>query len=107
LKLCLAPTLLSLAATFDSYLSEVIRFFLSVHPERYTESDKQISLIELFTRKNLQEVVSQVIDAEVGQLMRGSHADQVGFIESHLDVKIIAHYERWPKLLKYSRGEAS
>jgi hypothetical protein len=95
-----SATLLSLVATFDSYFSEIVHFFLSIHPERYTESDKQISLKELFTRKSLEEVVSQVIDLEVSQLMRGSHTEQVQFIESHLDVKIIGHYARWPNFVE-------
>lgn len=92
-------TLLSLVATFNSYFSEIVRFFLSIHPERYTESDKPISLKELFTRKSLEEVVNQVIDNEIDQLMRGSHTEQVRFLQSHLDVKIVEHYERWPKKL--------
>ena len=32
--------------------------------------------------------------------MRGSHTEQVQFIESHLDVKIIGHYERWPNFVE-------
>ena len=93
-------TVLSLVATFNSYFSEIVRFFLSIHPERYTESDRQISLKELFTRKSLDEVVSQVIDMEIGDLMRGSHTDQVQFVESHLAIKIIGHYERWPNFVE-------
>jgi hypothetical protein len=48
----------------------------------------------------LEEVVSQVIDLEVSQLMRGSHTEQVQFIESHLDVKIIGHYARWSNFVE-------
>jgi hypothetical protein len=95
-----SATLLSLVATFDSYFSEVVRFFLSVHPERYTGSDKPISLKEIFAKKNLEEAVLQVIDNEINNLMRGSHTDQVQFIESHLDIKIIGHYERWPNFVE-------
>ena len=42
----------------------------------------------------------QVIDNEINNLMRGSHTDQVQFIESHLDIKIIGHYERWPNFVE-------
>ena len=93
-------TFLSMVATFDSYFSEIVRFFLSIHPERYTESDRTISLKELFTRKNLEEVVNQVIDNEIDQLMRGNHTDQVQFIEAHLQIKIIDHYERWSNFVE-------
>ena len=89
-----------MVATFDLYFSEIVRFFLSIHPELYTESDKQISLKEIFARKSLDEVTNQVIDIEVINLIRGSHMDQVQFIETHLDVKIIGHYERWPNFIE-------
>ncbi len=93
-------TLLSLVATFDSYFSEVVRFFLSINPDRYTESAKPISLKDIFAKKNLEEVIFHVIDNEISQLMRGSHTDQVRFIEAHFDVKIIDHYERWPNFVE-------
>jgi hypothetical protein len=93
-------TLLSLVATFDSYFSETVRFFLSIHPERYTESDKEIKLKEIFTSCSLEEVVSQVIDNEIVQLMRGSHTEQVRFVEQHLDTKIIDYYERWSNFVE-------
>jgi hypothetical protein len=32
--------------------------------------------------------------------MRGSHTEQVQFVESHLCVKIIDHYERWPDFVE-------
>jgi len=93
-------TLLSLVATFDSYFSEMVRFFLSIHPERYTNSDRQISLKDVFARKNLEEVIDQVIGLEISELMRGSHTEQVQFVETHLGVKIIDHYERWPNFVE-------
>jgi hypothetical protein len=93
-------TLLSLVATFDSYFSEVVKFFLAIHPERYTESAKPVTLKEVFAKKSLDEVINQVIDNEINQLMRGSHTDQVQFIELHLDVKITNHYERWPNFVE-------
>jgi hypothetical protein len=43
-------TLLSLVASFDSYLSEILRSFLSIQPERYTKSEKQMSLKDIFSR---------------------------------------------------------
>ena len=92
--------LLSLVATFDSYFAEIVQFFPCVHPERYTSSDKQISLREVFLRKSIDEVIDHVIDDEINALMRGSHTDQVKFIEDNLEVKIIGHYERWPEFVE-------
>jgi len=87
--------LLSLVATFDSYFAEIVQLFLAIHPERYTASDRQISLKEIFTKQSLEEVVRQVIENEVSDLMRSSHTEQAQFVESNLNVKIISHYQRW------------
>ena len=93
-------TLLSLVATFDSYFSEIVRFFLSIHPERYTSSDRQICLKDVFSRKSLEEVIDQVIETEVNDLMRGSHAEQIKFVETNLSVSITKHYERWANFVE-------
>ena len=93
-------TLLSLVATFDSYFSEIVRFFLAFHPERYMTGDRQISLKEVFSKKSLEEVTAHVIETEINDLMRGSHTEQVVFVEKHLKVSIVEHYERWPNFVE-------
>jgi hypothetical protein len=92
--------LLSLVSTFDSFFAEIIRFFLSVHPERYTSSDRQISMKEVLTKKSIEEVIEHIIGEEINDLMRGSHTEQVKFVEEILKVKIIGHYERWPNFVE-------
>ncbi|MBO0733364.1 MAG: hypothetical protein J2P49_03435 [Methylocapsa sp.] len=52
-----SATLLSLVATFDSYFAEIVKFVLSIHPERYTNSDRKIELKEIFAKKSLEEVI--------------------------------------------------
>jgi hypothetical protein len=69
--------------------------FLAIHPERYTASDRQISLQEILTKQSLEDVVKHVIEGEVNDLMRGTHTEQVQFVENNLGIKIIDHYERW------------
>jgi hypothetical protein len=49
-----SATLLSLVATFDSLFADIIRMVLINHPERYTNSEKQISLKELFTKSSIE-----------------------------------------------------
>ena len=92
--------LLGIVALFDSYFAEIVKLFISIHPERYTASDKQISMKDIFSRKNLQDVIDHVIDEEIADVMRGSHTDQVKFVETNLNVKIIDHYERWPNFVE-------
>jgi hypothetical protein len=77
-----SATLLSLVATFDSLFADIIRMVLINHPERYTNSEKQISLKELFTKSSIEEVFCQSIDSEIDELMRGSHAEQVTLLKN-------------------------
>lgn len=80
-------TLLSMVATFDAYYAEIVRYFLNLHPERYASSQKPISLKEVFKKKTLKEVIDQVLDNEISELMRGSHTEQVRFVEANLNVR--------------------
>jgi hypothetical protein len=91
-------TLLSMVATFDAYFAEIIRYFIGLHPEKY--GNKQVSLKDIFKKKNLEEIVDQVLDDEIVDIMRGSHTNQVAFVEEYLNIKIIEHYERWPNFVE-------
>lgn len=55
---------------------------------------------DVFSKTSLDEVIDHVISNEVSELMRGSHTDQTKFVESNLNVAIIAHYERWPNFVE-------
>jgi hypothetical protein len=57
-------------------------------------------LKEIFAKKSLKDVIDHVIDNEISDLMRGSHTAQVQFVESHLGVKVIGHYERWAEFVE-------
>jgi hypothetical protein len=95
-----SATLLSVVATFDAYFAEIVRYFLDLHSDRYSSSQRQISLKEVFKKKTLQEVIDQVLDNEIGELMRGSHTEQVKFVEANLNVQVIDYYERWPDFVE-------
>ena len=92
--------LLSLVATFDSFFSEILKFFLKLHPERYIYSKKEIKLEEVFRHQSLADVIDHVIDSEVSDLMRGSHSEQVRFIEKNFQISIEEHYPRWPEFIE-------
>jgi hypothetical protein len=89
-----AAMLLSLVATFDSYLSEIVKFFLLAHPERYTGSDREISLKKVFAMSKLEDVIESIVDDDIRSLMRGSHTDQVIFVENNFSVQIRKDYTR-------------
>jgi hypothetical protein len=92
--------LLSLVATFDSLIGDLIAAILKTEPGRIKFSDKKISYRELFTLSDLDDVLNGAIADEVNQLLRGSHEEQVEYIETLIDTKIANHYERYPNYLE-------
>ncbi|QUD87590.1 hypothetical protein [Phenylobacterium montanum] len=92
--------LLTIGAIFDSQFSEILKYFLSIRPERYKSSDKALSLKEIFSMKSLDDVIEKVIVDEIADKMRGSHAEQIDFVEKQFDVDIISSYSRWPEFIE-------
>lgn len=73
---------------------------MAIHPERYTAKDTKVSLKDIIAKSSIQDVVDHVLDSEISDLMRGSHTEQVKFVEDSLNVKIANHYERWPNFVE-------
>lgn len=92
--------MLSLVATFDSYFSEFVEFMLKQRRERYFSSEKSMTVKEILSMSSFDDVIQHVIDDEVYDLMRGSHADQVKFVEGQFNIKIREHYQRWPDFVE-------
>lgn len=87
--------LLSLVATFDSYIAETVRQLLVSRPERYENSDKTIPVKAVLSMGSFDEVLSSIIDDEIDALMRGSHEEQVRFIEKTFNIEIRDKYGKW------------
>lgn len=92
--------LLSLVATFDSYISDTIRIMLRSKPERFSGSDKTITIKDVLSMKSFDDVVNKVIDDQIASLMRGNHVDQIKFIESNFNIKIRDDYDEWSKFIE-------
>ena len=68
--------LLSLVATFDSFIADTLRVMLRRKPERLIESSKTISVKEVLNMSSFEDVIEKVTEDEVEKLMRGSHDEQ-------------------------------
>ena len=74
--------LLSLVATFDSFIADTLRIFLRRKPERVIESSKTIKVKDVLSMSSFDDVVGKIIEDEVEALMRGSHDEQIKYIEN-------------------------
>ncbi|HWF01318.1 MAG TPA: hypothetical protein VG248_16075, partial [Caulobacteraceae bacterium] len=91
---------LGLCASFDSFFAEIIKVFLRLRPDRFDYSSKSITLKELSRLSDISEAVGVFIDSEVSDIMRGSHAEQVKFVEDKLHITLTKTYSRWPEYIE-------
>jgi hypothetical protein len=92
--------LLSLVATFDSQMSDVVRTMLRIKSDKLKYGQKTIPLSKIFAATSLDDLVSDAVNDEIYQFSRGSHDDQVNYIEEHFSISIKAHWKRWPDLIE-------
>lgn len=92
--------LLSLVATFDSFISEIFRLMLKARSERIENSTKTMAIKDILAMKSFDDVISHIIDEEVESLMRGSHDDQIKYIESNFNIKIREGYDQWGEFIE-------
>lgn len=95
-----SSTLLSLVATFDSLTGDFVKEVLKAEPSKVKFSEKTITYRELFQNGDISKILNDAINTEVGQLLRGSHQDQIAYIEGLIDTKISGHYDRLPNYLE-------
>jgi hypothetical protein len=87
-------------ATFDSYIADIALNILKSQPGRYKDDKKTISVKEVLSMSSFDEVITRLAESEVEDCMRGSHTDQIAFIEAIASVDIRGHYERWPEFIE-------
>lgn len=92
--------MLSLVATFDSLMSDLLRTLLLADPKRFATSQKTIEVKEILSMSSFDQVIEKVIEDEIDNVMRGSHADQVKYVEKNFKIGIQEGYERWPQFIE-------
>lgn len=92
--------LLSLVATFDSFVADIVRKMLRQRPERYSASDRVMSVRDILKLKSFDDFIGVVIEEETYGFTRGSHEEQVKFIEKHFHVPIIKSWPRWADFIE-------
>jgi hypothetical protein len=92
--------LLSMVATFDSQMSDVVRAMLSIKSDKLRSGQKQISLSSIMEASSLQEIIDDAVTDEVYQFSRNSHDEQVKYIEDNFDIEIRKSWKRWPDIIE-------
>lgn len=92
--------LMGLVASFDSHISGVVRFLLISKKERLSSVDKTIPVRDVLAMASFDELIQHLVDNEIYQLMRGSHEDQIKFIEENFSIKVREGFDKWAQFIE-------
>ena len=87
--------LLSLVATFDSLIGDMLTSLLMLKPERFFNSSKTLNIADVLRMNSLDDVKSRVIRDEVNSIMRDSHLSQLKQIEGLFNFKFPRDKDIW------------
>lgn len=91
---------INLVSTYDSLVEELLRYLIDKYPDKIENSSKTMTVKEILSLKDFDELKSNLINDELDSIMRGSHADQVSVIEQYIGLKISDSYERWSEFVE-------
>lgn len=95
-----SATLLSLVATFDTLVVDILSKMLRLQNEWLQRSERTVSLARLATATNLEEIIQEQISEEVYQFSRGSHSEQAEYIKKNFGIDIASDWKRWPDYIE-------
>lgn len=95
-----SATLLSLVATFDTLILDVLAKMLRLQNDWLEKSERTIPLSKLANAESLGEVISEQIREEIYQFSRGSHTEQAEYIRRNFGINIIDDWKRWPDYIE-------
>lgn len=92
--------LLSLVATFDSFIADTIRVMLRARPEKIINSSKSMNIKKILEMKSFDDVIESAINDELDSIMRGNHDEQIKYIENTYSIDIRGAYDHWAKFIE-------
>lgn len=84
----------SLISRFDEFIGQFLAIVLRLHPEWLNSSDKTITYKELVRLESIEKAVIGLIQKEVENILRGSHEEQLKFIDEKLKLGIYDSFNR-------------
>lgn len=94
--------LIGIVSSLDHQISELIKAILRKYPSMISDSDKQVSIRDVFRAESLDDFKEIMLDKEVENVTRESFADQVKWFEKKLSLSknIKDNYQPWSSLIE-------
>jgi len=93
-------TLMSLVASFDALVTDLVARMLRLDKSWMERSDRKLSFDKLAQAISIDDLITNAIREELYQFSRGSHDEQAKFIESNFGIAIRSHWRRWPDYIE-------
>lgn len=93
-------TLMSLVATFDTLVVDILGKMLRLDNSWLGKSEKSIPFSRLKTIESLEELFNETVADEIFQFSRGSHDEQARYIETQFGIGIKKSWKRWPDYIE-------
>lgn len=95
-----ASVLMALVARYDANISGLVRFLLHSRKERLAGNERTIPVKNVLAASSFEDLINGLVDDEIHGLMRGSHEDQVRYIEDNFSIKVREGFKRWPAFIE-------
>lgn len=93
-------TLMSLVATFDALVVDLLAKMLRLNKSWMAKSDRKLDFSKIADVESLDELISEAVGDEIYQFSRGSHDEQAKYLETNFGVAIRSHWKRWPDYIE-------
>ena len=95
-----SATFLSVVATFDTLIVDVMAKMLRLQSEWLEKSERSLSVSRLAKANSIEELINEQIAEELYQFSRGSHSEQASYIRRNFGIDIPKHWKRWPDYIE-------
>jgi hypothetical protein len=90
-----SAVLLSLVATFDTLVLDILTKMLKLQSDWLERSERSVPISRIASADSLEEIIHEQILEEVYQFSRGSHSEQAGYIKRNFGIDIAKDWKRW------------
>jgi hypothetical protein len=89
-------------SSLDYHISRLMKLVLAKYPKMISDSDKQVSVRDIFKSGDLNEFKEYLLDREVDNITRDTFEEQVSWFEKKLSISkpIKDNYEKWSSLVE-------
>jgi hypothetical protein len=94
---------LNLFSSFDAYIGELILCIFKIKPELFNGLGRQISVTEILSFNNFDELKEKVLNDEIDNLRRKSYIEQFTEMEKMFRIDTLKKFDNWTDFVEMSQ----